>query len=156
MSNIPTQTENPKGLHQKYHIQKIIGDSLLPVDDGAEYFVLKLNEPPLNSPEYEHRKACRIAINAYADAIQYHLTELAKDLKERYPLLTADTNVSGEGWAASLHPSPTAPSDAIEFADWINNEDYIQWLPTNKWSKDGDKNEYTTSELYEIFKQRTT
>lgn len=88
MSNIPTQSENPKGLHQKYYIQKIIGDgTLIPVDEGAEYFVLKLNEPLLNQPEYEHRKACRIAVNAYANAIQHHLPELAKDLKERYPLL---------------------------------------------------------------------
>ena len=35
----------------------------------------------------EHIKACRIGVHAYADAIEHKLPELAKDLRERYPLL---------------------------------------------------------------------
>jgi len=54
----------------------------------------------------------------------------------------------------SLYPSPTAPSDAIEFAEWVNENEYRPWL--KKWFKLGTNPVYTTSELYEIFKQRPT
>lgn len=102
MSKVPTQFENPDGLHQRYVIKKIVKerivfssidgkpslyeDALLvkPCDENAEYFVLRLDE---GGSDPEHIKACRIGIHAYADAIQHHLPELAKDLKERYPLL---------------------------------------------------------------------
>lgn len=97
MANIPTQIENEKGLHQRYYIQKIVrvpqtfmGEAtddkleLKDVDAGSEYFVMRLDEL---GKDREHIKACRIGIHAYADAIQHHLPDLAKDLKERYPLL---------------------------------------------------------------------
>jgi hypothetical protein len=95
MKQIPTQSENPTGLHQRYHIQKIVradgpfddGKSNYktePTDVGAEYFVMRLDE---GGKDPEHIKACRFGVHAYADAIQHHLPELAKDLKERYPLL---------------------------------------------------------------------
>lgn len=94
MKKIPTQLENSKGLHQRYHIQKIVkhdagpfheeGLTLQPVDWGSEYFVMRLDE---GGKDPEHVKACRIGVHAYADAIEHHLPELAKDLKERYPLL---------------------------------------------------------------------
>jgi len=104
MANIPTQTENPKGLHQRYYIQKKVinpkaGESygfangiemvepdfdMIPVDEDAEYFVMRLDT---GGSDIEHIKSCRIGIHAYADAIQHHLPELAADLKERYPLL---------------------------------------------------------------------
>lgn len=93
MSNIPTQFENPNGFHQRYHIQKIEiregfhlkdGLKLVPCDPGAEYFVMRLDE---GGKDLEHIKACRIGVNAYADAIEHHLPELSKDLRERYPLL---------------------------------------------------------------------
>ncbi len=92
---IPTQGENPKGLHARYYIQKIVradgafddGDSnykLIPVDECSEYFVMRLDE---GGKDLKHIAACRIGINAYADAIADHLPELSKDLKTRYPLL---------------------------------------------------------------------
>lgn len=109
MKKIPTQTENPTGLHQRYIIKKVVphpqAGQELPgaignysklraghypdfeikdVDRNAEYFVLRLDE---GGKDPEHIKACRIGVNAYADAIEHHLPELAKDLKERYPLL---------------------------------------------------------------------
>lgn len=95
MKNIPTQGENPTGLHQRYHVQKIVradgmfddsGSSYktIPVDKGSEYFVMRLDE---GGKDREHIAACRIGIHAYADAIQHHLPQLANDLKERYPLL---------------------------------------------------------------------
>lgn len=97
MSQIPTQIENPKGLHKRYYIQKIVLENtsfmgfpddgierLKPIDPGAEYFVIRLDE---GGKDIEHIKACRIGINAYADAIQHHLPDLANDLKKRYPLL---------------------------------------------------------------------
>ena len=93
MNRIPTQTENSKGLHARYFIQKIVhpnifeepGMKLAPVDEGSEYFVMRLDK---GGSDIEHIKACRIGVHAYADAIEHHLPELAKDLKERYPLIT--------------------------------------------------------------------
>ncbi len=104
MNKIPTQIDNPTGLHGKYFIQKIkphpnagqlksetkwgeryYPDFILrPVDPNSEYFVMRLDE---GGKDPEHIKACRIGVHAYADAIQHHLPELAKDLKERYPLI---------------------------------------------------------------------
>lgn len=91
---IPTQRENEAGLHQRYFIQKVVkADSnfferdnykLVPVDEGAEYFVMRLDE---GGSDYHHIRACRIGVHAYANAIQHHLPELANDLRNRYPLL---------------------------------------------------------------------
>lgn len=99
---IPTQLENPTGLHQRYLIKKLVKERMIltyvdgepslyedviverQTDPGSEYFVMRLDE---GGKDPEHIKACRIGVNAYADAIQRHLPELAKDLKERYPLL---------------------------------------------------------------------
>lgn len=120
MNKIPLQLENPKGLHWRYHIQKVVGiQALLPkevggdyskyprmewrqisekdelppetqlrpmltdTDEGSEYFVMRLDE---GGQDPEHIKACRIGVNAYAEAIAHHLPELSKDLKERYPV----------------------------------------------------------------------
>lgn len=68
--------KNP-GLINKYLIAKTDGS---PVDPGAEYFVLRLDE----GCEPNHRNACRSAIAAYARAIEPHIPELARDLSERY------------------------------------------------------------------------
>lgn len=85
MNTIPTKDANPKGLHQRYYVQKV-GDfgHALPTDPGSEYFVMRLDE---GGKDREHIKACRIGVRAYADAIEHHLPELAKDLRERYPIL---------------------------------------------------------------------
>lgn len=103
MNKIPTRFENPEGLHQRYVIKKLIKDrkvlssidgepSLyedreieLQPDEGSEYFVMRLDE---GGSDREHIAACRIGVHAYAEAIEHHLPQLAKDLKERYPLLT--------------------------------------------------------------------
>lgn len=110
MSKIPAQTENPNGLHQRYFIQKLVPKTeeelevewekgrhmtgnnpikvnkqkLVPVDEGSEYFVMRLDE---GGSDINHIKACRIGVHAYADAIEPFIPELAKDLRERYPLL---------------------------------------------------------------------
>lgn len=98
MSSIPTQKENPAGLHQRYYIQKIVRHQpsfmglpvaeeeliLQDVDPGAEYFVMRLDE---GGSDINHIKACRIGIHAYADAIYPFIPELAIDLRKRYPLL---------------------------------------------------------------------
>lgn len=100
MSRIPTQLENPTGLHQRYIVKKVkpnpAYDPTLPntfgnssgivvnTDRGSEYFVLRLDE---GGKDREHIKACRIGVHAYANAIEHHLPELAKDLRDRYPLL---------------------------------------------------------------------
>lgn len=100
MSKIPTQLESPNGFHQRYEIRKVILSDLniagadiidpnnrfktIPIDPGSEYFVMRLDE---GGKDIEHIKACRIAVNAYADAIEHHLPQLAKDLRNRYPVL---------------------------------------------------------------------
>lgn len=100
MKQIPTQEQNPNGLHQRYQVKKLVrkygyknaipfgksGDEMKAVntDPEAEYFVMRLDE---GGKDREHIKACRIGVHAYADAIEHHLPGLAKDLRERYPLL---------------------------------------------------------------------
>lgn len=101
---IPDQLINPSGLHEKYFVQKIVkvrNPAYSPnhkvsefnepyflerknVDHGSEYFVLRLD---LNASDLNHVAACRIGINAYADAIESAIPQLAKDIRERYPLL---------------------------------------------------------------------
>lgn len=70
--------ENPNGLHIKYNIQKVSGE---PIDDGAEYFVLRLDK---GGDDPIHIQACREAILVYANKIKSHLPELSKDLIEKY------------------------------------------------------------------------
>lgn len=69
-----------KGLIKKYNITKSDGS---PVDENAEYFVLRLDN---NGNDAVHIEACRHAINKYADKISNHIPLLAKELKEKYPV----------------------------------------------------------------------
>lgn len=109
MSTIPTKTQNPTGLHQRYAVKKIkrhphagrikysetdgVNElitywpdiELVDPDENEEYFVMRLDEG--GGSDMEHIKACRIGVHAYADAIEHHLPDLASDLRERYPLL---------------------------------------------------------------------
>lgn len=102
------QIENPNGLHARYSIRKIIEvpnpklsvpdgiytkrvDRISPtvlktkeVDKGSEYFVLRLDTC---GSDIEHIKACRVAVNAYAEAIKHHLPRLSEELIKKYPLL---------------------------------------------------------------------
>jgi hypothetical protein len=75
---IPKKSDNPKGLHQRYHISKSNGK---PVDPKAEYFVLRIDE---NGKDPKHIEACRKAVITYAENIRECLPELADDLIERY------------------------------------------------------------------------
>ena len=67
-----------KGLYQKYNIQKTNGN---PVDPTAEYFVLRLDA---GCKDEAHRKACLMAVLAYAAAIEDHMPELSNDLWDKY------------------------------------------------------------------------
>ena len=75
-----TQLENPKGLHQKYHIQKIGYFGYEPLDDGFEGFVLRLDK----GGDPKHVEACRKAVLKYAEEIKDYLPELSKDLVDKY------------------------------------------------------------------------
>jgi len=80
-----TQKQNPKGLHKRYFIKKIDKNGkLIPIDEFAEYFVLRLDD---YGSDLNHIKACRIGIHAYANAIESTIPQLAKDLRDRYPLI---------------------------------------------------------------------
>ena len=50
-----TQEENPNGLYYRYNISKVSGE---PVDENAEYFVLRLDK---NGSDPKHIAACRKA-----------------------------------------------------------------------------------------------
>lgn len=101
---IKDQLINPNGLHERYFVQKIVKVSnpkFSPahkiceanepyflerrnVSPDSEYFVLRLDA---NGSDHNHIAACRIGIHAYADAIESAIPQLAKDLRERYPLI---------------------------------------------------------------------
>ena len=78
MSILPTQLENPNGLHQRYIVEKVSGE---PVDEDAEYFILRLDK---NGDDINHINACRKAILTYANEIEKYIPKLASDLKGRY------------------------------------------------------------------------
>jgi len=67
-----------KGLLPKYRITKANGQ---PMDEGAEYFVLRLDD---GGGDKRHIEACRAAILTYAEQIADHLPLLAKDIIEKY------------------------------------------------------------------------
>ena len=77
-NKIPTEDENPDGLHLRYIISKSNGEA---VDDDAEYFVLRLDSGGNDS---KHIAACRQAIITYAINIKDHLPKLSKELIDRY------------------------------------------------------------------------
>lgn len=97
---IPSQLDNPNGLHAKYQIKKIVSNpdynpngewryqrnllKAVDTDPDAEYFVMRLDT---RDNDINHIKACRIGIHAYADSIESTIPQLAKDLREHYPLL---------------------------------------------------------------------
>jgi|SRR5690606_9878114 len=93
---IPSKEQNPKGLHARYYIQKIVGmrkvgedffhqpiikPELKEVDEGSEYFVMRLDE---GGSDPRHIQACRKAVLHYAELIKDHLPDLSRDLIERY------------------------------------------------------------------------
>ena len=80
MSKLPSQDENPKGLHERYTVSKTSGE---PLDERAEYFILRLDEFG-NDPN--HIAACRKAAVTYAREIYPHIPQLAEDLVKRYKL----------------------------------------------------------------------
>jgi hypothetical protein len=75
---IPKQSDNPEGLHKHYFITKYDGS---PVDDDAEYLVLRLDT---GGKDRAHVNAGRLGALAYAVAIQPHLPQLAQDIIDRY------------------------------------------------------------------------
>lgn len=75
---IHSKNDNPNGLHIRYHITKADGS---PVDEMAEYFVLRLDN---GGSDPAHIAACRKAVMTYADEIEPHIPQLATELRARY------------------------------------------------------------------------
>ena len=79
-SKMPTESENPYGLHRRYKIRKADGSKC---DPNAIYFVLRLDS---EGDDFGHISACRAAARAYADFVLSgeeetgHLTEIGEDL----------------------------------------------------------------------------
>lgn len=78
---IPSKEQNPKGFHQKYNISKVSGE---PLDEGAEYFVLRIDS---GGGDPKHIEACRKAVITYALAIKSHLPDLSQDLMDKVKTL---------------------------------------------------------------------
>lgn len=94
--NIKKQHENPEGLHARYEVKKLVKYKpkygrlryvAVPTDPNAEYFVLRLDN---GGSDPNHIRAGRIAIDAYAREIESHIPQLAKDLRERYPVVSEE------------------------------------------------------------------
>ncbi len=82
---IPTQLENPNGLHQKYFVKEFFYMGKTPIetpdDPQADYFVLRLDA---GQKDQEHFEACTKAIHVYAKHMAPFKPQLAKELDERY------------------------------------------------------------------------
>lgn len=73
---LPTQTENPHGLHQRYSVRKAYGKD----DPSAEYFVLRID----NRGDDQHwLRACRDALAVLCDSLDdmEHMPELSGDIR---------------------------------------------------------------------------
>lgn len=83
MNIIPLKADNPDGLHLKYFISKVNGK---PVDEEAEYFVLRLDPPKITDSEETkaHRAACKSAVIKFAQEILKTNSKLCIDLLNRY------------------------------------------------------------------------
>lgn len=66
--------EKQKGLHSKYVISRT---DRKPINPDNFYFVLKLS----GEGDPVHIEACRKAVLKYADEIESHIPELAKDIR---------------------------------------------------------------------------
>jgi hypothetical protein len=89
----PNLDENRKrGVYTKYNITKADGS---PVDPGADYFVLRLDQNP--GGDAKHVEACRVAILAYAEAVKDHLPVLAAEIVDRFAPKPVP-RVVPEGW----------------------------------------------------------
>lgn len=74
---LKSKKENPTGLYNKYVIGRTDGTQINPEN---VYFILKLE----GEGDPIHMEACRKSVLKYADEIEPHLPQLAKDLRERY------------------------------------------------------------------------
>lgn len=74
---LKSEEENPNGLFNKYVISRTDGT---PINPENIYFLLKLE----GEGDPIHIEACQKAVLKYADEIESHIPQLAKDLRERY------------------------------------------------------------------------
>jgi len=69
-----TIEENPRGLYHRYTISKTDGS---PINPKNIYFVLKIS----GEGDTEHIRASKLAALTYADEIENHSPQLAKDIR---------------------------------------------------------------------------
>jgi hypothetical protein len=85
MKPLPSPEENPNGLHAKYDVKKIYGNT----DSDAFYFVLRLDSKEEEVPR--HIYACRRAALLYAAIIDKGMPKLAAELREAvYGMIEAE------------------------------------------------------------------
>lgn len=133
------EEKQPAGLYRKYLITKADGRELPP---EFEAFVLRLDD----GGDPAHVAACRAAVLVYADEIEPHISQLARDLRARYSgpdsVNWRDTSLVGmlrqyaalggtpavghqegatmKAAADKLEQQEMAMNDACEFLDQIN------------------------------------
>lgn len=72
------KVDKPEDIIQRYKVEKT---DRTPIDPNAEYFVLRLDA---GGSDKIHVNACRVAVLAYADAIEEHLPILSQELRGKY------------------------------------------------------------------------
>lgn len=121
---MPTQAENPDGLHQRYIVTKADGE---PINPHAIYFVLQIGI----GDDAEHIAACRYAALAYANYVQLsapHLAKIGSELRDLVRKLVAiegrvDDFVRAAGGVPPKAVSPFLPNISNqETASAINEE----------------------------------
>lgn len=119
----------PTGLFRKYTITKADGSPVHPEFLG---FVLRLDQ----HAEPNHRAACLAALATYADAIEPHIPDLARDLRVKYNLPCAAAQPPP---IASVDQDAAAPETPAFGEDpkyrILEGNDVIQ--PGDEWKCDG-------------------
>lgn len=83
---IPTEGENPQGLHKRYKVLKEDGS---PVDPRALYMVLRLDS---FGRDPGHIKACRAAARAYVANAPQNMQQVAGEIEKLLDQLEVDAD----------------------------------------------------------------
>lgn len=146
---LPSKQDNPEGLHQRYDIKKIFGNT----SNYAQYFVLRIDA---QGGDPTHLAACQQAARVYANQIKEHLPQLAADLHrlldtneaELRQRLASNGEVGREVTDENLirlgaQPDPEPKKLYEELAD---SDDVIACVPCGM--------HYTREEIVEEFTER--
>lgn len=83
------QSENPNGLHQRYHVEKVYGET----DPTAQYFILRIDN---RGDDVQWIRACRDALSTLCDSLDDmgHMPELSLQIRDELRRLCRDEPLS--------------------------------------------------------------